>query len=82
MGPTDRERLRVISLDELVWSDREGAYAELCAFLGISDEPEMRKFFDTEMNADAANRERWRKGLSEPEQAEIVRRYDAELDRL
>ena len=29
----------------------------------------MREFFDTEMNADAAHRERWRKGLDEAEQA-------------
>lgn len=82
MEAADRERLRVISLDELVWSDREGAYAELCEFLGVADEPAMREFFDTEMNADAANRERWRKGLSEAEQAEIVRLYEAELERL
>ena len=78
----DRARLRVISLDELVWSDREGAYAELREFLGIADEPAMRDFFESEMSADAAHRERWRKGLSEAEQAEITRLYESELDRL
>ncbi|MQA74148.1 MAG: hypothetical protein GEU88_07395 [Solirubrobacterales bacterium] len=82
LEPADRERLRVISLDELVWSDREGAYTELREFLGIADEPAMREFFETEMNADAAHRERWRKGLSEVEQAEIVGLYEAQLDRL
>jgi hypothetical protein len=82
MEADDRGRLRVISLDELVWSEREGAYAELREFLGIADEPAMRSFFDAEMSADAAHRERWRQGLSEVEQAEIVRRYEAELDRL
>lgn len=82
LEPADRDRLRVISLDELVWSDREAAYAELCEFLGISDEPAMREFFETEMNADAAHRERWRHGLTESEQAEIVRQYEATLQRL
>jgi hypothetical protein len=82
LEPADRERLHVVSLDELVWSDRDGAYSELCDFLGVADEPGMREFFDSEMNADAAHRERWRKGLSEAQQAEIVRRYEAELDRL
>jgi Sulfotransferase family len=82
LADADRERLRVISLDELVWSDRDGAYAELCDFLGVADEPAMREFFDTEMNADAAHRERWRKGLSEDEQAEIVALYEQTLDRL
>ena len=82
LSDVDRERLRVISLDELVWSDRDGAYAELCDFLGVADEPAMREFFDDEMNADAAHRERWRKGLSEDEQSEIVALYEQTLDRL
>jgi hypothetical protein len=82
LSPADRERLHVISLDELVWSDREAAYAELCEFLGVADEPAMREFFEQEMNADAAHRERWRKGLSDAEQAEIVGLYEQALDRL
>ena len=63
LSEADRARLQVISLDELVQSDREATYAELLGFLGVADEPAMREFFDTEMNADAAHRERWRKGL-------------------
>lgn len=82
LTPEDRERLRVISLDELVFSDREGSYAELCEFLGIEDEPAMREFFESEMNAEAAHRERWRKGLAPDEQAEIVQKYEATLSRL
>jgi hypothetical protein len=82
LSDDDRQRLRVISLDELVWSDRDGAYGELCDFLGIADEPAMREFFDTEMNADAAHRERWRKGLSETEQEEIASLYERTLERL
>ena len=82
LSDADRERLRVISLDELVFSDREGAYAELCEFLGVADEPAMREFFEGEMNAEAAHRERWRKGLSADEQAEIVAEYEATLARL
>jgi Sulfotransferase family len=82
LDPGDRERLRVISLDELVWSDREGAYAELLEFLGVADEPAMRAFFEAEMSADAAHRDRWREGLDARAQADIVRRYEAELDRL
>lgn len=82
LSPTDRERLHVVSLDELVHSDREAAYAGLCAFLGVGDEPAMREFFEAEMSAGAAHRERWREGLSEAEQAEVVRRYEATLERL
>jgi hypothetical protein len=82
LDPADRERLRVISLDELVWSDREGAYAELLDFLGVGDEPGMRAFFEAEMNADAAHRDRWREGLDAESQADIVRRYEQALERL
>jgi hypothetical protein len=82
LDPADRSRLRVISLDELVWSDREGAYAELLEFLGVGDEPRMRAFFEAEMSASAAHRERWREGLDPESQADIVRRYEEALERL
>jgi len=82
LSDADRERLHVISLDELVRFDREGSYAELLEFLGVTDEPAMRAFFETEMNAKAAHAERWREGLSDGEQAEIVRQYEETLARL
>jgi hypothetical protein len=78
----DLRRLHVISLDELVQSDRDRTSAELLDFLGIEDEPAMREFFDTEMTADAAHRERWRKGLDEAEQERITDLYETTLDRL
>jgi len=82
MSEEDRARLQVISLDELVQSDRESTYAELLGFLGVADEPRMHEFFDSEMNSDAMHRARWRKGLSESEQEEIVEVYERTLDRL
>ncbi len=82
LSESDRARLRVISLDELVHSDREGAYAELLGFLGVDDEPAMREFFDARMNADAAHRERWRVGLDESEQERITELYEETLGRL
>ena len=78
----DTRRLHVISLDELVQSDRDPTYAELLEFLGIEDEPAMREFFETEMSADAAHRERWRKGLDEGEQERITGIYEDTLARL
>ena len=42
----------------------------------------MREFFETEMSADAAHRERWRKGLDEAEQERITELYEATLERL
>ena len=82
LSDADRERLCVISLDELVHSDREAAYGELLGFLGVADEPAMREFFEAEMSADAAHRERWRNGLSEAEQERITDLYETTLERL
>jgi hypothetical protein len=82
LSDADRERLYVVSLDELVHFDREAAYAGLLDFLGVSDETAMRAFHETEMNATAAHAERWRQGLDALEQEQIVRQYEAALERL
>jgi hypothetical protein len=82
LSETDRERVFVSSLDDLVWGDRERAYSDLLGFLGVSDEPVMREFFEGRMNADAAHRERWREGLDQAAQAEITATYERTLDRL
>ena len=79
--PADRERLHVVSLDELVSGDREGAYAGLLEFLGVEDEPAMREFFDGEMTAEAAHRERWREGLDAAEQREVTARLRGDARR-
>jgi hypothetical protein len=76
------ERLATISLDELVWGDREGSYSHLLGFLELDDEPAMRAFFDREMNAGAAHRERWREGLDAEDQAAVDTAYRAALDRI
>jgi hypothetical protein len=75
-------RLHVTCLDELVWGDREATYEGLLDFLDLEDEPATRRFFDEEMNAGAANRERWREGLDEAEQEAVSRRYAEVLDRI
>ncbi len=82
LGPGGLERLHVVGLDELVWGGREGAYGGLLDFLGVEDEPAIRGFFDREMTAGAAHRERWREGLDPDEQGRVTARYEATLERL
>jgi hypothetical protein len=82
LDPADRARLHVISLDDLVWGDREPAYASLLALLGVTDEPAMREFFETEMTPANAHRERWREGLSGSEQGAVLAHYERTLERL
>lgn len=76
------ERLHTVSLDDLVAGDRERTYDGLREFADIDDDPEMRRFFDEEMNAGAANQDRWRQGLSGQQQAELEREYEETLTRL
>ena len=81
-GLDDRDRLLTLSLDGLVHGDRERAYASLLDFLRIEDEPDMRRYFDSEVSGGAAHRERWRDGLSAGEQEEVTALYEASLSRL
>jgi hypothetical protein len=75
----DRSRLHAVCLDELVWGDREPSYSALRAFCGLDDNPAMRSFFDDEMNASNAHRERWREGLDASQQAAVIARYEQAL---
>lgn len=75
-------RLLTVSLDELVDGDRERVYEGILDYLGIADEPAMREFFESEMSASAAHKERWREGLDAEQQAALVRDYESTLDRL
>ena len=81
-GLPDPGRLHLVSLDELVWGDREGSYRGLLDFLEIDEEPAVREFFDSRMSAENAHRERWRDGLDAAEQAELEARYAEALERI
>jgi hypothetical protein len=74
--------LLTISLDELVAGDRERDYERLLTYLQLEDEPAMREFFDEEMSASAAHKERWREGLSQAAQDQLERDYETTLERL
>jgi hypothetical protein len=82
LSEADRERFHLVSLDELVWGERERSYDDLLGFLGVDDDPGPRAFFQDEMTPDAAHRERWREGLAPAEQAQVVAHYEATLARI
>ena len=76
-------RLLELGLDDLlVRGPRRTAVEELARFAGVGPGMRMRRFLRRRMNPDEANRERWRRGLSESEQEEIERRYVAILEDL
>lgn len=76
------EKLLTVSLDELVDGDRESVYGQILEFTGIEDEETMRSFFEGEMSASAAHKERWREGLTPEAQADLEREYAKTLERL
>jgi len=75
-------KLLTVSLDDLVAGDRERVYAQLLEFCGLEEEAGIREFFDEEMSASAAHKERWREGLPPERQAALVREYEKTLERL
>jgi hypothetical protein len=76
------DRLLVISLDELAYGDRERQYGRLLEFLELEDDPSMREYFDDEVTAENAHRDRWRDGLERSAQEELRRHYERTLDQL
>jgi hypothetical protein len=75
-------RLLVASLDELAYGDREPAYGRLLDFLELDDEPAIREYFEREVTAENAHRDRWRDGLSPEAQEDLCRHYERTLERL
>jgi hypothetical protein len=73
------ERLCVVVLDDLVWGERERAYGDLLGFLELDDQPAMREFFEQQMSAGAAHRERWREGLGGLGRRRVQRKYRGAL---
>lgn len=69
------DRFRVVLLDDLVGADRERVYADLLEFLGVADEPGIRAYFDSSVNAEAANAGRWRRELGPAARIRAGRRY-------
>jgi hypothetical protein len=78
----DPAKVHAVSLDELVWGDRQRSYEALTTFLGLGEDPAVRAFFESEMNAENAHKGRWREGLSEAEQDAITTSYARALDRI
>ena len=75
-------RLYTVVLDDLVAGDREAAFNGLLGFLGLEDAQPIREYFDGRMDAGAANRGRWSKGLGPLGRARVRRKYERTLSEL
>ena len=74
------DKLLTISLDDLVRDNRRQTYRSVHEFLGIEREPRVRRYFKRRMNADRANRDRWRRDLTDEGADEVLRHYEQTLE--
>lgn len=56
-----------LRLEDLVARERDTSYKKLIKLVGLSDDPQMRKFFDEEVTAERAHIGRWQTGFDDPE---------------
>ena len=76
------DRLYEVALHDLLVDGRHGARRELLRFAGVFAGRHVRRFQRRRMSVEAANAERWRRGLSERRQRQLDARYREMLDRL
>ena len=55
-----------IRLEELIISDRETQYLKILNFLGISDHPSVREFFNLEMRPEKMSQGEWKEKVKDP----------------
>lgn len=56
-----------ITLEDLAIRSREESYQAVLTFLGLSDDPTMRHFFESQLTAEAATSGRWKTEIATPE---------------
>lgn len=66
VGGLPQGRLLVQSLEDLVVRDREASYRRLLDFLGLEDDPAMRRFFERRMLPDRVRPDAWRERVADP----------------
>lgn len=75
-------QLHVVRFEDLLVRHRDAEYARLLRFLGVDDEPALRRYFDDEMPPDRARVGRWRRDVPSSEQADFDRAYRTLLEKL
>jgi hypothetical protein len=79
---TESDRVFVMRLESLVGAQRVEAYRQLTDFLGLTSDPGMRSFFDTEISSEGARPGNWRVRLSVASQQKVDELYEVQLARL
>lgn len=75
-------RILTIDMLDLVDRDRDATVQRVCDFLGIPVDPEMKAWFDENVNAERAHVGRWRSQFDADTTKRIDREYAGMVDRL
>lgn len=76
------ERILTIRMESLLRLDREATYRRLLAFVGLSDVPAIRAFFDEQVSGDRAHIARWREDVPDEMRAAFLDAYHEAAERL
>jgi hypothetical protein len=82
VAAADPRRVLTVRLEELVHLQREATYTRLLEFLDFEDHPEVRRYFEEQVDSRRGNVGRWRKQVEKSERDRIDGRYRDLLDEL
>lgn len=82
LGKVPQASFIEVQLEELAHFDRESQYGRLLDFLGVEDEPKIRKYFDSEVDGERVTAQRWRDEITEPKFEAKFRKVYKELQDL
>jgi hypothetical protein len=82
IGRVSPSRVLELRMESLVGDERDLAFERLCGFLGIDDDPPMRRFFEETVTSGKAHVERWRVDRTPEEITHIDQLYDRALARM
>lgn len=72
LAGTPDDVVLTVALEDLVVLDREGTYARVLDFLGLDDDPRMRRFFENRMPADRVGLDSWRRRVPDARAFEVI----------
>lgn len=72
-------RVLTIQLEDLATRRRDETYAQLLAFVGAEDDPQVRAWFEKSLTTDKSRPDLWRTALAPDDVARVERRYESVL---
>lgn len=82
LGRVAADRVFTLQFEDLVIEARESTFARLLGFVGLTEEPSVRKYFDTQVTPERAHIGRWREDVPTDRLVAFDERYRREVEAL